>query len=261
MNTTLEKTETQITIPFPEIANPRLTLAVGACRLRVKPGIQANWVSGTYDDPTGTLPLHITQSGGMVKISQEINPAELFGYFGGPPVFDLTLGTGKAYALSIETGASECQLDLGGLPLTFLALKHGAGKVRVDFSAPNPEVLGFVDVSSGAGETELRNLGNANFSELRVEGGAAGYILDFAGELRRDGHVKLETGLASVELLVPEATPARIMAESVLGSVDVGNGFTKKDGAFLNSAALQGKTPALFIQANVALGAVELMMT
>ena len=137
-------------------------------------------------------------------------------------------------------------------------MKHGAGKAAIDFSEPNPQVLSMFEVSSGAGGTELHHLANANFVEMRIEGGAAEYQLDFGGGLRRDAHVEMNIGLASVEIAIPAYTAARVISEVVLGSLEIGDGFTKKDGAFVTPAALNNGTPLLTIEAEVVIGTLKL---
>ena len=57
---------------------------------------------------------------------------------------------------------------------------------------------------------------------------------------------------------MPALTAARIVAETILGSVGVGNGFTKREGAFLTERALGEDTPVLEIRAGVRLGALQL---
>lgn len=47
-------------------------------------------------------------------------------------------------------------------------------------------------------------IANANFSEVRLSG-----------------------GLSGVEIMVPPSTAAKIVAETTLGSVDVGDGFIR----------------------------------
>ena len=53
-----------------------------------------------------------------------------------------------------------------------------------------------LEISSGAAAIELENLANANFSEMRLSGGAASYELDFGGVLSRDAEVSIETGIS-----------------------------------------------------------------
>jgi hypothetical protein len=65
--------------------------------------------------------------------------------------------------------------------------------------------------------------------------------------------------LSGVEVTVPAATAARVVAETTLGSVDVGDGFTKREGAFLTEGALQSaEAPVLAIRAGVRLGSLRL---
>lgn len=253
---TVERGVTPIDIAFPDSPDRHLRLQVGACRLLIKPGAGDRWVRGVYRDPAEALPPRIIYEGGTVRITQDWHPARW--PLDGPATFDLALGTAQPYALSLETGATEATFDLGGLPLTRLSFKQGAGKNTVDFSAPNPQPMSLLELSAGAVGMELKNLANANAAELRIEGGAAAYKFDFGGKLQRNTNVKISTGLSSVEITIPSGTAAKISSESFLGGIDIGDGFTKKDGAFWNTAALGGGAPVLTIHANVSIGSLKL---
>lgn len=250
---------TDINISFPEAEGLHLRLAVGACRIHVVPGDGDQWVTGTYEDPSNAIPLRIVQEGNTVKITQEFDWPETWGSVNRPPTFDLELGKGRPYRLTLEGGASESEIDLGGLPLRGLTVKYGAGKQEFDFSAPNPEAMEQITFSAGAAGIELEHLANANFSHMKLDGGAATFELGFEGSLQRDADVTINTGMASVELAVPAATAAKISAETVLGDLDVGDGWMKKEGAFWNQAALDGSTPVLTVSAQVVMGAVRLI--
>jgi hypothetical protein len=201
----------------------------------------------------------IVQEGGTVRIREpDPNFERISAVFGGVPRYDLEFGKGRPFALTIETGASEFDLDLGGVPVNRLMVEQGAGRFELDFSAPNPHHMELLEVSSGAAGIELENLANANFSEMRLRGGAASYDLNFGGELSRDAEAKIEAGLSAVEIEVPASTAAKIVAETTLGSVDVGNGFTKSEGAFWTEAGVAADEPSLTIRARVRLGALQL---
>jgi hypothetical protein len=49
-----------------------------------------------------------------------------------------------------------------------------------------------------------------------------------------------------------------VVVETTLGSVDVGDGFTKRDGAFSTEAALSEDGSVLRIRAGVRLGSLQL---
>ena len=254
--------ETPINVAHPAAENLHLRIALGACRFKARPGEGDAWVAGTYHDPTDRRPPRILEEGASVTITEaEPSFERIPAVLGGVPRYELGFGKGSPFALTIETGASEFDLDLGGVPLSRLMVRQGAGKFELDFSVPNPEPMELLEVSSGAAGIELANLANANFSEMRLSGGAAGYELEFGGTLLRDAQVSIETGLSGVELSVPAATAARVFAETTLGSVEVGDGFTKREGAFLTEGALSGDAPILAIRAGVRLGSLRLRAT
>lgn len=255
------ETETQraeINVAYPEAADLHLRIRVGACRLKITPGDGAAWVTGAYRYPHGALPLRIDRSGGKVTITQDYDVAGLGGLFRYTPRFELVLGRAKAYALTLESGASDQAVDLGGLPLRGLVIKHGAGRADFDFSAPNPQEMASLLVNSGAVGLQMKSLANANFAEMIFDGGAASYRFDFGGLLRRESRARISTTLAQVEIHIPASTAARVIENTVAASLDLGDGFMKKGGAFLTNAAVAGKTPALTIRANVSLGSLAL---
>jgi len=252
---------TQINAAFPEATDKHLRVSLGACKLKAAASAVADGagdgealVSGTYDPGETGVPVQVEQDGGTVRIKQDYKSFFPFGWFSAPPKFDLTLGKAQPYALTIEMGASENAFELGGLPLTRLTVKQGAGKSDINFAAPNPQPMSTITVESGAMGLEMTNLANANFAEMKVDGGAAGYKLNFGGTLQRDAHVKVTTGMSGVDLIIPATTAAKVVAEVVMGGVNLGDGFTRKDGAYWTEAALKGQTPLLTIEANVSLG-------
>ncbi len=249
---------TEIDVDYPESGDLGLVIGVGACRLILSPGSQDKLVTGAYDAPSNLLAPTIAKSGGTVKISQERGPSAFLGLLSGVPKLSLALGKAKPFTLNLKVGACEINSDLGGLPVSRFLIELGAGKVDFDFSEPNPQDMSLLEVRAGAVSLLMRNLANANFTEMSVDGGAASFELDFGGTLRRDAHVRLSTGASAVKIRIPAATAAKIAAEPVMGSIDVGNGFTKKEGSWWNEAAMAGAKPVLTIHATISLGALQL---
>jgi len=251
--------DTPVHLAYPAAADPHLRIALGACRFTAKPGEGEDWVAGTYHDPTDRRPLRIIEEEAGATITEaEPSFESVPAAFGGVPRYELEFGQEKPFVLMIETGASDFDMDLGGVPLSRLVIRQGAGKFELDFPRPNPERMEMLDVSTGAAAIELENLANANFSEMRLSGGAASYELGFGGTLSRDAEASIETGVSGVGVSVPGSTAARVIAETTLGSVDVGDGFTKREGAFSTEAALSGGGPVLRIRAGVRLGSLRL---
>jgi hypothetical protein len=253
--------ETPIHVAYPSVDNPHLRIALGACRFTARSSDGEDWVAGTYNDPTDRRPFRILEEEGVTITEAEPSIERIPAAFAGVPRYELEFGKEKPFALTIETGASDFRLNLGGIPLSRLVVRQGAGKFELSFPEPNPEPMELIDVSTGAAGIELEDLANANFSEMRLTGGAASYELDFGGTLSRDAQVSIETGLSGVDVTIPAATSARVMAETTLGSVDVGDGFTKREGAFMTEGARSGDAPILAIRAGVRLGSLRLRST
>lgn len=248
---------TDIAIPFPEAAERHLHIRVGACRLRLTRG-GSSWVAGTYDDPTESVPCRVALEGGSARITQEPRLGSLRGLGRGVPTFDLALGTAQPFTLTVETGASDTDFELGGVPLTRLAIKLGAGKNVLRFLEPNPEQMRVLDLDVGAGSMELHGLANANFADMTLDGGAASVVCAFGGSVRRDAFARINTGMSSVEIAVPATTAARIAVEATLGSLQTDDGFMTHEGGYWTQAAMAGASPSLTIHATVALGLLRL---
>lgn len=253
-----DRTPARIDVPFPAAEPLTLRIAVGACRLRLAPGGEA-WLAGTHDDGAGAIPHRLDLEGGTLRLSQRYELSRTLDLLsGGAPSFDLSLGTARPFALELDSGASDCSVDLGGLPLTRLQIRQAAGRLRVDFSRPCPDGLGEIRVDAGATSLELRNLADSGFAELRVQGGAARCDLHFGGTLRKDARAAVDVGVASVRIVVPGATAARIEARSLVGGLRIGDGFTKREGTFWTEGAVAGRTPGLGIRAETSVGMLEI---
>jgi hypothetical protein len=182
----------------------------------------------------------------------------MLGLLSGAPTLNLELGTAQPYALTIELGGGECRLALGGLPLTRIVVKGGGGRLTLDFGSPNPQTMRLLQVGAGAGDIHASHLANSGCAEMIFDGGAGAYALDFSGALRGDTHVRVATGVSSVELRVPATTAARVASESLLCPVDLGQGWTKQEGAYWNATGQAGSHPLLRIGTSVALGSLRL---
>ena len=253
MSTTM--TTQKIQLPYPEGAVPELTLVTGPCRVRFGTTDEEVWMTGTYDDPSGVLPLEVTP-GPRATLAQRFDPAWFTG--AALPRLDLAFGKTRPFALEMRTGASENVFNLGGLPLSRLVVKAGAGRFELDWTAPNPAVLSLVDISAGAGAIVARRLANANFSAMRFGGGMAACTFDFGGTLQRDAAVRIDSGLGSVDVIVPAATAATVKAKAFASARRASGGFSVRGDEFLTKPAVEGARPLLEIEVSLAFGALSL---
>src|SRR5688500_4472888 len=129
--------ETPIQVAYPSVGDPQLRIALGACRFKARPGEGDEWVAGTYNDPTDRRPLRIVEEEEVVTITEaEPSFERISAVFGGVPSYEVEFGNKRPFVLTIETGASDFDLDLGGVPLSRLMVRQGAGKFDLSFPSP-----------------------------------------------------------------------------------------------------------------------------
>ena len=243
---------------LPAAGDLELRIQAGACRLKVSPGGSGAWITGSYHDPSGSVRLDCSVEGHRAVIQVGRSPADVLGVISGIPELDLELGKGRPFALSIAAGASENHLELGGLPLTRLEIGHGAGSVAVTFSEAVPTSRVVMKFGVGAGKTDVYGLGNVDFEDLAVEGGAASCLLDFSGEALQSGAARIATAMASVEVRVPEGLSTEVTSDNLLGRPHADAGFARRGGCWLNHAAAVGKPVQLRIRSAMVMGSLRL---
>jgi hypothetical protein len=249
---------TPVDISFPQAESPHLRITAVACLLQIGPGSSERWVEGSYRDPGGRIELHVSQDVNGAEIRLGTDVSDLFGLVDGPPRLELKLGSSRPFSLTIDSGASETRLELGGLPITRLSVSEGAGRAMLAFSAPNPVRMDLLRLGVGAGAVEATGLANAAFEQMRVEGGAAGVKLDFGGSFRESGKVEIATALSGVELTLPAGMAAEVSWSSMLGLPAADAGFIRRDDTYLTQAALDGVEPKLTVHNAAALGGLRL---
>lgn len=250
--------EQTIDLAYPEAGDLTLILRTGPCRVRFTVSDGPSWISGTYGDPTGALPLQV-RPGTTTVLSQAFEPTSFTGLL--LPRLDLAFGRARPFALEIQAGASENTFDLGGLPLSRLSVKAGAGRYEIDFAKPNPTAMSVLELSAGAGAITARHLANANFTTMRFGGGVAACMLDFGGQLLRDATARVDAGLGSVDITAPALTPVRIEAKAFASARRATGAFVAQGDTYSTQPALQGAHPRLDIEVSLAFGSLNLATT
>ena len=152
--------------------------------------------------------------------------------------------------LTIQAGAYDGTLELGGLSLKTLTVRDGAANVELSFLEPNETEMSILRYETGASDVKLTGLANANFSTLTFSGGAGNYTLDFGGELQRDAVVALESGFGNVSLIVPADVDAVITVESTAVNINYGAGWVQDGQKYTQN----GSGPTLTILVKMAAG-------
>lgn len=241
--------EESIEIADPESDETRLTLSFGAGQLTLSPDpTGANLVEGTAVYNVADLKPRIQKNGNSIEIRQ--------GDFKSLPFFDnmknewdLRLSD-SPLDLSLEAGAYEGTLELGGLALKSLTVRDGASHVDLSFQEPNQTEMSVLRYETGASDVKLTGLANANFSTLTFSGGAGNYTLDFGGELQRDAVVTVNSGVGNVSLIVPEGVEADVTVESAAVNINHSSGWSQNGQKYTQD----GSGPTLTIVVKMAAG-------
>ena len=157
--------------------------------------------------------------------------------------------------LSLELGAAEADLELGGLALTSLRIDAGASDTRVDFATPNPVPMREIVVNTGAASVELLSLANAGASAITVKAGVGNLELDFGGRWSRDMALDVDMAVGSLDVIVPRGVGVRVEVGKVLARVTT-PGFTARDGALVSDDWGTARYK-LTVRAKTVLGSVD----
>ena len=250
---------TRVSVPYPDAAPLSLLLRLGPCRVRITGSDGPEWISGSYEDPSEVVPIEIRTDRGAAVIAQRFSLSAGIGAVSAP-VLELAIGRSHPFVLTLEVGAGDHLLDLGGLPLSAVKVSAGAGRYAMDFTAPNTVDMTALEIASGAGEVTARNVANTGAAEVRVSGGLGRSVIDFGGTLRRDMRARVDAGLAGIEVSVPAATPARFRLKTFAGGTDL-IGSLQRDGDVVSTPAASGGSPLLSAEVSIAFGSITIRAT
>jgi len=246
----------EISIPAVGTSDPvNLTIGFGAGELDIHPGAQDALVEGTAEYNVPELKPEITVDGNTVLLKtgeMKIKGLPIFGdkY---KNIWDLKLGE-SLLDLTINAGAYQGKIELGGLSIGSLTVADGASQAEWSFSQPNLVEMDTLRYETGASSVSLEGLANSRASKIIFKGGAGDYTLDFSGQLQKDMDVSVDAGISNVKIVVPKGVPARLNFNGGLSNVDV-NGNWEKSG---NVYKMVGDGPEITFDVTMGAGNLEL---
>jgi hypothetical protein len=175
---------------------------------------------------------------------------------GDAPELRLDLARVVPVSLSLQMGAAEADLDLGGMRLTRLSVESGASDALLHFDAPNLVPMERLDLDVGAASLRARGLANARARDMNVKVGIGTAELDFGGEWAADVELDLEVSLGKATLRVPADVGVRVETSRVLASFQR-EGFVKRGDAYY-SDNWDRATRRLHVRSRIVLGQLEL---
>jgi hypothetical protein len=169
----------------------------------------------------------------------------------------MTVGLNPSVPVSLELnlGGAEAEAELGGMSIKSLKIHMGLAGGKVSFSEPNQVVMDQLSIDVGLGGAAFENLGNANVSQININGGMDGVALEFGDRVTHDVKINADVAFGGLKIQVPETVGVTIQAETKMASFKPA-GFDKIDGAWFTPNWKQATTHVTIV-ANAALGSFE----
>ncbi len=169
----------------------------------------------------------------------------------------LQLGQGLTINLTVNTGASSGEWELGGLSLRRLSWTQGAADATVTFNRPNPERLDSLTVSGGAATLTMRGLANANIRVANVTAGAGALTLVFDGQLSGDADVILDGGVSAIAIY-SGGSPIQFLSEGSLKAIE-NSGWVKFGDTYYSPEWSGAAGPRIVIRSRLDVASVRLI--
>jgi hypothetical protein len=167
-----------------------------------------------YDAGAGILRLGVrSRRGEHVRVGTRRRSSEI-------PSLDVTLTPEVPLTLNLDLGATQADVELGGLALRSLQYRTGASESRMRFSRPNPVDCEELELRAGAAELEVSQIANANCGRIRFHGGVGEVTLDFTGTWRRSMEADINVGIGSLTLELPTDVGVSVRVTRFLASFE-----------------------------------------
>lgn len=212
-----------------------------------------------YNYPQDSKPpelyYEVSNGRGYFKFSNDHKSVNLFGLKSHKSNVYVELTRSVPLSLELNLGVCDGDIDLGGMKLKRADISTGVSSLHINFSEPNQIRAEVIKIKGGVSSVDVTNLANANASLIEYSGGVGSAKLDFGGRLQGDCSAKIETGLGSIEILVPSNMSVTIRTpDSFLTGIDVRGFFSEGKGIYRSKEA--GR-PRLDISVESAFGSVS----
>lgn len=246
-----------IQVPMPEgpSSGVELNLEFVAGEMNLAPGASGSLASGTVTFNAADFEPKVEAAGSSYTLSAGDMKIE------GIPAFeddlinkwDLQLAN-TPMSLNIQAGAYNGNFELGGLSLEKLAISEGGSDLTCTFSEPNHVEMSSFTFSTGGSSMELKGLANANFEQMTFSSGAGDYTLSFDGDLQRDASVTIDSGVGTVNIIVPKGVNAQVTFKGGLSTVNTDGGWDQNGEVY----TLSGSGPTITINIKMGAGTLNL---
>ena len=159
---------------------------------------------------------------------------------------------------AVDLGLGEGRLDFTDLRVRDLKLHCGLSDVNVIFRDKNQDNMRNMVIETGLGSVNVKGLSYANMERFNVECGLGTTELVFDGSLSQDIRGKIEVGLGSVIIEVPDNVAVEVRSQSsFLSSLNL-HGFDRISENLYRSGNWETANKRIYLEIEVGLGSVDI---
>ena len=160
--------------------------------------------------------------------------------------------------IAVDLGLGEGRLDFTDLRVRDLKLHCGLSDVNVIFRDKNQDNMRNMVIETGLGSVNVKGLSYANMERFNVECGLGTTELVFDGSLSQDIRGKIEVGLGSVIIEVPDNVAVEVRSQSsFLSSLNL-HGFDRISENLYRSGNWETANKRIYLEIEVGLGSVDI---
>ncbi len=215
----------------------------------------------TYDDRQSDATVEYEVDGGVGRLFLESELKKKTSFDTDDNEWSVGLSSRYPMSMDLNLGASDAELELGGLQIEQFKIDVGAASCHIGFTEPNPVRMERFSVEAGACSIEMSDIGNANFESFELEGGVGSFDLDFRGDYTAESSIELEIGIGSADITLPRGIPVRIEVDRApfLSSVEFHRGDVDEiDDDIYESADFESADVRIIMKIEVGLGSVDI---
>ncbi len=248
----------EIQLPMPEASatGVELKLRFIAGKLSLAPGATEGLASGRATFNAVELEPKTAVTGSSYTLYQGDPTGQAIPSIEGNILNEWTLQLAdRPMSLNINAGPYTGSFELGALSLEKLTITEIGSQLKAAFSKPNQVEMSTFAFSTGGSDVQLKGLANANFEQMTFQSGAGNYTLSFDGDLKRDATVKIDSGMSTVNIIVPKGVNARVTFDGGLTSVEAKAPWQQNGSTY----SLSGTGPTISITVTMGAGTLNLM--
>ena len=171
---------------------------------------------------------------------------------------EILLPTSIPINFNLDYSLSTIEMDLDKIEVSSFNFDLGLGSAILDFGNKLQSDCNYITVDVGMGSATIKNIGNLECDETKIECGMGSMLLDFSGEIYKNRDYDISVGMGSVEIQIPNDVNVLFKTDqSLLSNLELENMDLIKTNVYRNEKFDKDK-PTLIFNCSIGLGSITL---